>query len=59
MSNVSNMIVVAEIVETVLFDESTRERVLDTMDLSDEEADRVLKEYISFVHDAIVAERVK
>jgi len=33
-----------------------RERVLDAMDLSDDEADRVLKKYISFVNDAIVAE---
>jgi len=56
MSNVSNMIVVAEMLETVLLDESMRERVLGTMDLSDKEADRVLKEYISFVNDAIVAE---
>ena len=55
MSNVSNMIVVAEMLETVLLDESMRERVLGTMDLSDKEADRVLKEYISFVNDAIVA----
>ncbi len=56
MSNVSNMIVVAEMLETVLLDESMRERVLDAMDLSDAEADRVLKKYISFVNDAIVAE---
>ena len=55
MSNVSNMIVVAEMLETVLLDESMRERVLGTMDLSDKEADRVLKKYISFVNDAIVA----
>ena len=59
MSNVSNMIVVAEMLETVLLDESMRERVLGTMDLSDKEADRVLKEYISFVNDAIIAEGVK
>jgi hypothetical protein len=55
----SDLIIIAEMLETVLFDEAMRERVLDAMDLSDEEADRVLKKYISFVNDAIVAEGVK
>ena len=52
----SDLIIIAEMLETVLLDESMRERVLDAMDLSDDEADRVLKKYISFVNDAIVAE---
>ncbi len=52
----SDLIIIAEMLETVLFDESMRERVLDAMDLSDDEADRVLKKYINFVNDAIVAE---
>ncbi len=51
-----DLIIIAEMLETVLFDESMRERVLDAMDLSDDEADRVLKKYINFVNDAIVAE---
>ena len=51
-----DLIIIAEMLETVLLDESMRERVLDAMDLSDDEADRVLKKYISFVNDAIVAE---
>ena len=55
----SDLIIIAEMLETVLFDESMRERVLTAMDLSDDEADRVLKKYISFVNDAIVAEGVK
>jgi len=55
----SDLIIIAEMLETVLLDESMRERVLDAMDLSDDEADRVLKKYISFVNDAIVAEGVK
>ena len=55
----SDLIIIAEMLETVLLDESMRERVLGTMDLSDKEADRVLKEYISFVNDAIIAEGVK
>ncbi len=55
----SDLIIIAEMLETVLLDESMRERVLDAMDLSDAEADRVLKKYISFVNDAIVAEGVK
>ena len=55
----SDLIIIAEMLETVLFDESMRERVLGVMDLSDEEADRVLNKYISFVNDAIVAEGVK
>ena len=55
----SDLIIIAEMLETVLLDESMRERVLGTMDLSDAEADRVLKKYISFVNDAIVAEGVK
>ena len=49
----SDLIIIAEMLETVLLDESMRERVLDAMDLSDKEADRVLKKYISFVNDAI------
>ena len=52
----SDLIIIAEMLETVLLDESMRERVLNAMDLSDDEADRVLKKYISFVNDAIVAE---
>ena len=52
----SDLIIIAEMLETVLLDESMRERVLDAMDLSDDEADRVLKKYINFVNDAIVAE---
>ena len=55
----SDLIIIAEMLETVLLDESMRERVLDAMDLSDAEADRVLKKYISFVNDAIIAEGVK
>ena len=55
----SDLIIIAEMLETVLLDESMRERVLDAMDLSDDEADRVLKKYISFVNDVIVAEGVK
>jgi len=55
----SDLIIIAEMLETVLLDESMRERVLDAMDLSDKEADRVLKKYISFVNDAIIAEGVK
>jgi hypothetical protein len=55
----SDLIIIAEMLETVLLDESMRERVLNAMDLSDAEADRVLKKYISFVNDAIVAEGVK
>ena len=55
----SDLIIIAEMLETVLLDESMRERVLGTMDLSDAEADRVLKKYISFVNDAIIAEGVK
>jgi hypothetical protein len=51
----SDLIIIAEMLETVLLDESMRERVLNAMDLSDAEADRVLKKYISFVNDAIVA----
>jgi hypothetical protein len=51
----SDLIIIAEMLETVLLDESMRERVLNAMDLSDKEADRVLKKYISFVNDAIVA----
>ena len=51
-----DLIIIAEMLETVLLDESMRERVLNAMDLSDDEADRVLKKYISFVNDAIVAE---
>jgi len=51
-----DLIIIAEMLETVLLDESMRERVLNAMDLSDDEADRVLKQYISFVKDAIVAE---
>jgi hypothetical protein len=50
-----DLIIIAEMLETVLLDESMRERVLNAMDLSDDEADRVLKKYISFVNDAIVA----
>ncbi len=50
-----DLIIIAEMLETVLFDESMRERVLNAMDLSDDEADRVLMKYISFVNDAIVA----
>jgi hypothetical protein len=57
--SMSDLIIIAEMLETVLLDESMRERVLDAMDLSDAEADRVLKKYISFVNDAIVAEGVK
>ena len=52
----SDLIIIAEMLETVLLDESMRERVLNAMDLSDKEADRVLKKYISFVNDAIIAE---
>ena len=55
----SDLIIIAEMLETVLLDESMRERVLDAMDLSDKEADRVLKKYISFVNDAIITEGVK
>jgi len=55
----SDLIIIAEMLETVLLDESMRERVLDAMDLSDKEADRVLKKYISFVNDTIIAEGVK
>ena len=55
----SDLIIIAEMLETVLFDEAMRERVLDAMDLSDDEADRVLKKYISFVNDTIIAEGVK
>ena len=50
----SDLIIIAEMLETVLLDESMRERVLDAMDLSDKEADRVLKKYISFVNDSII-----
>lgn len=39
-----DLVIVLEILESVLSDEGMRERVLGTMDLSDEEAKRVLEE---------------
>ncbi len=51
----SDLIIIAEMLETVSIDVSMRERVLDAMDLTDAEADRVLKMYISFENEAIVA----
>jgi hypothetical protein len=41
----SDLIIIAEMLETVMGNEDLRERVLDSMDLSDDEARRVVEEF--------------
>ena len=41
----SDLIIIAEMLETVMGNEDLRERVLDSMDLSDDEAWRVVEEF--------------
>ncbi len=43
--DMSDLIIIAEMLETVMGNEDLRERVLDSMDLSDDEAWRVVEEF--------------